>query len=120
MTVKIKKQELLEVVKANLAKHKEIVEEAFAKYREMAISELDAMLAEAKSGKRIRRAVSLVEPVDQTPEYTRIIRQLEMSTEDVVTLEEHEFEQYVLDRWSWKRQWSTSNSVYSAKALEEN
>lgn len=118
MTVRIKKQELLDVVKANLAKHKEIVDEAFAKYREMAIAELDAMLAEAKAGKRIRRAVSLVEPIDQTPEYTSLIRKLEMSTENEVSLEEHEFECFVMDRWQWKRQWSTSNSMYSAKALE--
>ena len=117
MTVKIKKTELLDVVKKNLESHREIVVEAFAKYREMAISELDAMLAEAKSGKRIRRAVSLVEPVDQTPEYTKLIRQLEMSTDDIIELAEHEFECYVLDRWQWKRMFSTSNSMYSAKAL---
>ena len=84
----------------------------------MAIAELDAMLAEAKSGKRIRRAVQLVEPVDQTPEYTKAIRQPRCLRKKTITLEEHEFDGLVLDRWAWKRQWSASNSLYSAKALE--
>jgi hypothetical protein len=118
MTVKIKKQELLDVVKANLAKHKEIVEEAFAKYREQAIVELDSMIAEAKAGKRIRRYVNLVEPVDQTPEYTKAIRQIEMSAEDLIELADQEFKCYVLDQWHWKASFTTANAMYSAKALE--
>ena len=116
MNVKIKKEELLATIKANRTKHKEIVDEAFAKYREMAIAELDSMIKEAKAGKRIRRSVDLVEPVDQTKEYNSAIRKLEMSVEDVIELDEYEFESLIMDNWRWKNQWSASNSLYSAKA----
>lgn len=118
MTVKIKKQELLDVVKANRDEHKEIVSEALQKYRELAVAELDKMLADAKAGKRIRRTVSLIEPMDQTPEYNKAIRQIEMSAEDVIELADHEFNCYVLNQWNWQKQFLHSNRGYSAKAAE--
>jgi hypothetical protein len=58
-----------------------------------------------------------VEPVDQTREYNKVIRMLEMSTEDVIELQEHEFSQYVLDDWGWKGQFLASNSAYSSTAM---
>lgn len=74
------------------------------------------MLDEAKAGKQIRRSLALVEPQDQTRDYDRAIRMMEMSQDEVVELEEHDFAQYVLDDWSWKRQFLLSNSNYSATA----
>ena len=115
-TVKIKRDELLEVVKKNRAAHRQIFEEAQGGYRKAVIKELDAMLAEARSGKRIRRTVSLVEPVDQTREYDRVIRMLEMSADDTVELQNHEFAQYVMDDWTWKRAFLASNMHYSKLA----
>ena len=118
MTVKIKKQELLDVVKSNRDEHKEIVAEALQKYRELAVAELDKMLADAKAGKRIRRTVSLTEPMDQTPEYNKAIRQIEMSAEDVIELDDNEFSEYVLNEWRWQKQFLHSNRGYSAKAAD--
>jgi hypothetical protein len=115
--VKVNRNELLDVVRKNREQHRKIFEEAIEGYRSAAIKELDAMLNEAKAGKRIRRTVSLVEPVDQTREYNKVIRMLEMSTEDVIELQEHEFSQYVLDDWGWKGQFLASNSAYSSTAM---
>ena len=115
MTVKIKKDELLAAVKANREKHKEIVDEAFTKYREMAIAELDSMIAEARAGKRIRRAVNLTEPIDQTKEYDSVIRKLSMSAEEIIEIEDQEFECFVMDNWRWKGQWEASNASYTSK-----
>jgi len=115
--VKVNRNELLDVVRKNREQHRKIFEEAIEGYRSAAIKELDAMLNEAKAGKRIRRTDSLVEPVDQTREYNKVIRMLEMSTEDVIELQEHEFSQYVLDDWGWKGQFLASNSAYSSTAM---
>lgn len=115
--IKVKKSELLDVLKTNREAHRKIFLEAADGYRTAAIAELDAMLAEAKAGKKIRRSVALVEPQDQTSDYDRVIRMLEMSQDDIIELEEHDFMQYVLDDWQWKRQFLHSNSVYSATAL---
>lgn len=114
--VKVKVAELTAIVQANFAKHKEVVEEAFAKYRELAIAELDAMIAEAKAGKRIRRNVALIEPIDQSQEYEVALKKLAMCVEDVIEIGDLDFRQLVMDQWHWKGQFVASNSNYSAKA----
>ncbi len=120
MKVKVDKEKLLEVLKSNMQKHKEIVEEALVKYREMAVAELDQALADARAGKRIWRRLTLIEPVDQTREYQKAIRQVQMSAEETITLEDREFECLILDQWSWKAQFLLANSGYSAKATQDS
>lgn len=114
--IKVKKSELLETVQKNRDNHRKIFLEAQEGYRVAAIAELDKMLTEAKQGKQIRRSLALTEPVDQTRDYDRVIRMLEMSQDEIIELQEHDFMQYVLDDWGWKRQFLLSNSVYSATA----
>ncbi len=117
--IKVSKAALLETLRKNRDKHRQIFLEAQAGYRTAVIAELDNMLAEAKAGKKIRRSVTLTEPMDQTKDYDRAIAMLEMSVEAEVSLEEHDFQQYVLDEWTWKRQWSTSNRLYSKSLSDE-
>jgi hypothetical protein len=111
--VRLKRIELLEKVKGNRANHRAVFEKALEGYRKMAIKELEKMLEEAKKGLRIRRAVMLIEPIDQTREYDRIIKMLEMSTDDIVELNEEGFSQYVMDDWSWKRNFLESTNPYT-------
>ena len=114
--VNIKKSDLLPVLTANRKKHREIFLEAQEGYRKQAIDELERMLKEARDGKNIRRSVTLHEPVDQTSDYDRVIRMLEMSDDEVVKLDETEFSCYVLDQWHWRLKFLTSNSTYSPRA----
>ncbi len=112
-SVRIDRKKLLKVLKTNRTNHKATVTEAFIKYRELAIVELDKMIAEAKSGKKIRRTVDLVEPMDMTETYDTAILMLEMSIDKNIELDQMEFQQYVEDRWHWSNQFSTSNSLYT-------
>jgi hypothetical protein len=121
-SVKVSRTELLSVLKANRENHRVIFLEAQAGYRKMAIEVLDSMLADAKAGKKIRKVVQLVDPVYQTKDYDRAIRMLEMSQVDLIGLSESDFACYVMDEWSWKKQFSTSNRAYSMslQALPED
>lgn len=111
--VKVKKVELLEKLKANRDAHQAIFEKALEGYRKLCIEHLEQMLAEAKAGKVIRRKVELQEPVNQTKDYDRAIAMLEMSQDDIIELSEIDFQQYVLDDWRWKEQFTTTNSRYT-------
>jgi hypothetical protein len=110
---------LLETLKENRDKHRQVFEEAQEGYRTAVIAELDAMLAEAKAGKRVKRAVTLPEPVDQTKDYDRVIRMLEMDVREDIELEEHEVAQYVLDDWRWKDMFTASNVRYVSAATAQ-
>jgi hypothetical protein len=76
-SIMVKKDKLLDLLRNNRDGHRKIFLEALEGYREQAIRELECMLREAKRGKRIRRRVQLVEPMDQTKDYDRAIRMME-------------------------------------------
>lgn len=111
-SVKVSRDELLSTLKKNRENHRKIFEEALEGYREEAIKELAEAINDAKAGKKIRRSLSLVEPMDQTKDYDRVIRMLEMSKDTIIEISEIDFAQYVLDDWRWKDQFTASNSRY--------
>lgn len=115
-SVKVKKDELLKILTTNREKHTAIFEEAQVGYRKRVIEELDALLAKATRGERVPSYWRLQAPVNQTPEYDRAIRMLEMSVDSEVTLSAQDFESYVMDRWAWKKQFLASNKSYSVTA----
>lgn len=110
--IRVKRDDLLDALRKNRDAHRDTFEQAATGYRKRAIEELDASLQDAKAGKKIRRSIGLVEPMDQTKDYDRVIRMLEMTVDDVVTIGATEFQQYVMDDWSWKEQFTASNAAY--------
>lgn len=117
--VKIKKAKLLAELKKNRTQHRKIFEEAQKGFRAEVIKQLDERLAEARAGKKIDIHIRLQEPVDQTADYDRAIRMLEMSEDATILLSEADFACYVLDDWAWKRNFLISNSAYSKSATAE-
>ena len=117
--VKIKKSDLLSKITENRGQHRRIFEEALVGYRAAAIDELDRALKDAREGRRIRRGMTLVEPLDHTAEYDSVIEMLKMSVDDVIELNWGAFLSYVRDEWEWKRQFLVTNSKYSSVAASE-
>lgn len=112
-STKVKRHELIAKIQANREEHRSVFLKAQEGYRKLAIEELDRMLDEARSGKRIRRAVELVEPQDHTKEYDRVLAMLNMSVDDVIEIDAQQFAQYVLDEWGWKMGFTASTSRYT-------
>lgn len=114
--VKVKKVELLEILKKNRADHRDIFLKAQEGYRKAAIEELDRQLNDARNGKPflLTRFTALVQPKDYTGEYDRAILMLQMSVDDIVTIEKEQFANFVQDKWQWSRAWAASNSSYTS------
>jgi hypothetical protein len=112
----VNKAELIKIMEKNRENHAKIVEEAQAGFRAKVIERLDEMLKIAKTGKRPDINVGLVMPVDMTESYDRAIGMLKLDINETVNLDEHEYNQYVLDNWSWSRQSLVSNAFYSSTA----
>ena len=110
--VKVNRGDLLEILKKNREQHKSVVLTALAGYRADAIAELERSLDNAKRGKRVVLGLSLIEPMDQTREYDRAIRMMEMSVDEQVELTERDFARYVMDEWEWSAQFSATNTRY--------
>lgn len=111
-TVKVTRIDLLDKLKANRAEHRGVFETAQVKFREAVIERLDAMLADARAGKKVRQSVGLTAPEDHTSDYDRAIAMLEMSVDEQITLTSHDFESYVMDRWAWAAQFGATSAFY--------
>ncbi len=114
--VKVARDELLGVLKKNREEHREIFLEALKGFRQAALEALEERIAEARKGKKITLQFRLYEPKDQTKDYDRIIRMLEMSQDEIIELTEREFAHYVMDDWDWMDQFLHSNMGYSKAA----
>jgi hypothetical protein len=114
-SVKVKRAALLEKIKANRDGHRDLFLKAQEGYRLDVIAELEQHLRDARDRKKISRALSLPEPQDHTEDYDSIIAMLEMSVEEIIELDAGSFQQYVLDKWSWKRAADITNYAYASK-----
>ena len=112
--ITVDKKELLETLQKNLAEHSREAHEAKAGYRKAVVKELESMLADAREGKRFRTVIDLVEPVDHSRDYARVLKMLEMSVAAEVTITENEFSKYVMDDWSWKADFKAIATSYLA------
>ncbi|HET9011667.1 MAG TPA: hypothetical protein VFN38_07605 [Gemmatimonadaceae bacterium] len=116
--VKVKKTDLLKVLRKNRAAHRQIFEEALVGYQEKVVAALERSLAQARKGQRVAERFYIQQPQDQTAEYDKAIAMCEMSVDGELTLTSQEFEAYVMDRWQWKDTFLRSNSLYSKMAAD--
>ena len=53
-------------------------------------------------------------PISYEDSYTRAIRMLELSIEEVIEVEEDIFNQLVLDEWQWKHAFTATGALYKS------
>ena len=113
--VRVKKTELLEILKKNKAEHEAIFAEAQKTWQTAVVKELTSQLAIASENKlpSLLKLKKLEPPKSYASEYERAIGMLEMSVDDVVEIDQQEYQNYVRDIWNWSRNWAYSNSAYS-------
>lgn len=113
MNVTCDKDEILGKLRANLAQHSKLVEEARAGYVKRAESELMRRLDQVRSGKINGLSISLRAPKDYSSVYKTAISMLESHTENTIVLSATEYRQLVEDDWDWSNDFFGSNSAYS-------
>jgi hypothetical protein len=120
---RIDKTKLIAIVKTNREKHHAEWTQAQRKYQELLARKLDELAALVKTAifkdesfalhKDIMRPIGeIIEPVNKTEDYDMVLTMLELSVDDVIELEDHEFKSYVMDKWDWSEKAHLSNSRY--------
>lgn len=110
--VQVKTEDLLVKVRENREGHRALFEQAIEVYRERAIEEIERILDDAKNGRKIVRAIGLVEPRDYTKEYDRVVAMLEMTVDSQIVISSQDFSRFVMDDWEWKEAFTTSTAAY--------
>jgi len=116
--IKVDKVTLIKTLEQNRQKHRAIFEEALEGYKTAIIAWLEKRLELVKQGKIINHYIQMEQPKDQTKDYDRAIGMLKLSLDKQIELTEQDYSQYVLDDWSWKKQFLHSNSAYSKTATD--
>lgn len=115
-SVKINRKELLKIVKDNAKTHVSQYDEAVEDYKVGVLKVAKANLKLANTGEldKFTFARMPTAPVNYADNYTRAIRMLELSVEDVIDVEEHVFNQLVLDEWGWKQAFVAQSALYKS------
>jgi hypothetical protein len=113
--LQVQKAELLETLKTNLIKHETEYKAARLGYRNALTSKLSDMLSQIEVGKEVETKIDLPKPRNHGSDYTRVIRMLEMSIGDSITINEEQFRQYVMDDWDWRQDFTTTVTRYSQR-----
>lgn len=112
--VKVNRTQLLTTLEGNRDKHKAEYEEAIAGYKQAAAQALREQADKVAEDHTVRTAVSLPKPEDHTEDYDDAIEMLSWSTEDEVEIEQHDFRNFVLDKWHWKEQFAATTQAYNS------
>ena len=115
--VLVSKSELIEILHSNRSDHRRLFEEAMEAYKQEAIRQLEAHIERIKANSPVRVSVSLPLPEDHTTEYDTVISMLEMSLDEEVLLEEHQYQQFVLDKWGWTAAFAATYASYTGKEI---
>lgn len=120
--VKVKRDELLAVLRENRERHVREYKAACVGYREVALSRLEDSFQQAreavnrlKEGQTISVVgfrISLSVPENYEKAYDQIIRMMEMSVDTEIVLTASQFACFVMDDWEWKEEWAASIAQY--------
>jgi hypothetical protein len=103
-------------LKENLEKHKAEYTEAVQDFKKALIKHFEEQVVLAKEGKETERIVPFDTPESHEAEYNRTILMLDMCTKEEIYISEQEFQHYVMDDWTWKRDFAMSNAQYKIAA----
>ena len=113
--VKVKKDELLEILRKNKETHVVDFDESVADFKDavVKIAKDNLELVETGDLGSISKTQSFPRaPKSYESDYSKSIHMLELSVEDEIELEDDEFAQLVLDEWDWKRNFTSSKEMY--------
>jgi hypothetical protein len=119
--VKVRRDELLSVLRQNREQHILDYKAACIGYREVALQRIEESFQDArevvhrlKEGKTVAVGfrISLSVPVSYEKAYDQIIRMMEMSVDAEIVLTASQFACFVMDDWEWKEEWASDNAQY--------
>lgn len=111
-TVKVAVSDLLTHLKANRENHINDYAELMVEYRKAVVEALSFKLKIAKKEEDVHHTIDVIRPVDYTESYDTAITQLEWTVDTEVDLDQHEFAQYVENKWSWSNMFTQTRMAY--------
>jgi outer membrane cobalamin receptor len=109
--IKVKKADLIAKIQENKAQHIESYAKAVIAYKKEALKQV-ADITKKVEGGDMNVKLNLTTPVDNKDNYDKIIDMFNWEVEDIVELEQSEFNEYVQDETDFARHAMMSNTMY--------
>lgn len=113
--IKVDKVELLKTIRKNREDHARDYTEAVTIYREKAVKAIEQMLENAKNG-HIVHSIDVVRPKEFLKDYDRAIEMVRMSVDTQIELSYQDFDQWVMNNWTWQESFKNSTGFYKTHA----
>lgn len=110
--VNLKRLDLLDIVKKNREQHVQDFQEAVTDYEKAVVVVAKKNLARAKLPGKKTFVSFPPAPVSYEDNYKKAERMLELSTDEILEIEDHVFNQLVMDEWGWKQQFVGTSALY--------
>lgn len=110
-TMSIKKSDLIDKIRANKEKHIKDYEEAVIAYRKEAAKQLKEQQEKLERGD-LDLKLNLVTPVNCAADYDKVIEMFGWEVDEIISLTQKEFNEYVHDETSYALAAKFSNSTY--------
>jgi hypothetical protein len=108
--------ELLEQLRDNQTKHAADYREAMVVWKKKAAKALAKAAKKAEKGKiTLNPLQDLPKPVQFMEEYDDAIARVMVDTREELELDDHQFRQWVQDKWVWQHQFAASTSLYNGR-----
>ncbi len=115
-SIKVRKDELVRILEHNLEQHEAHYRQARVEWRVQAIHELDSLLSEVRGTASLaprHLGVGLPVPEEHSDDYRRVLRMLDLDTDDEVTLTEEAYRKLVDDQWEWTYSFTANTLNYT-------
>jgi hypothetical protein len=113
-TISVNKAKLIEQIKKNKENHIVEYDKAVIAYKEEALKQLNEQIKKVEEGS-LNAKLNLITPINNAVNYDKIIEMFEWEVNEVVELEQNEFNEYVQDETEFAVQAKFSNTMYSLK-----
>ena len=110
-TIKVNKNDLIVQIEKNKRNHIKEFEKAKVAFREEALRQLRTQLEKIEEG-ALEVKLDLVNPVDNSENYDKILEMFKWDVREEVELEQNEFLEYVQDETDFAMQAKMSNAYY--------
>lgn len=110
-TIKVNKKKLMDQIVENKENHIVEYDKAVIAYKKEALKQLEQQMQEVKQGS-LNARLNLITPIDNRENYDKILAMFEWEEDEVVELEQSEFNEYVQDETQFALQAKMSNMSY--------
>jgi len=108
--VRIEKSTLIELLQKNKDSHVGTFNESTEEYIKRVQEWHDKQYKRGLNGKEMEVNFSITKPFSHIEDYDKVLTMLRLSVDTVFALSEREFENYVMDKWSWSNGFTTACS----------